>query len=249
MGVRFFQFMFFAFLGCMILEAADSSGISATLVPDKVKPGDVFELRVVMDRAEYGRFSLDIPAQPHLHRIAVEVVPVSFSDGRYRQSEKWLLQADSSGNFTVKDGKVLLETGGTLVTVPLPELKLVVTPYTETDSSTEPAGLPEDPALLERVGRWWPWLLVPIIAISLIVVIRKKRTQIPRGEELDDNLLALAASELEQGNASSPVLGKLIHDESSGLSEEAREKLVELFYAGRGDPQALASLLRKEAAR
>jgi hypothetical protein len=245
---RLFQFIMMACFCCSLLGADVSSGITATLVPDNAKPGDIIELLVEMDRSEYAKFTLDIPAQPHLHRIAVEAVPVSFSKGRYRQSEKWLLQADSSGDFVIEGGKVLLENGGTTFTTPLPDLKLVVTPYAGTDASSDPVGLPDELAVLITSGRLWLWVLVLILAVPFIALLaRNRRRHTMEIGDHDIDLLFLAARELEQEMPSSHVLENLIHNKEINLPEELRARLVEFVYAGRGEKQMMADELRKEA--
>ncbi|MEX0322444.1 MAG: hypothetical protein AB3N63_09825 [Puniceicoccaceae bacterium] len=250
MLVRIVQFICFSCFGILAFGETGSSGISATLVPDEVKPGDVFELRVEMDRAEYAKFSLDIPAQQHMHRIAVETVPVTFTEGRYRQSEKWLLQADASGSYVIKGGKVLLETGGDTLSVPLPELELVVIPYENADENPDPAELPEE--IIDRSSRvsYWFWVGSLLVSISIFVMLmRRHSNKSVAGDTVENSLLFLIADELEQSKEPPIVLEKLIHDKEVGISEDLRERLIRYIYSGSGDPKLLAEELRKEAAQ
>jgi hypothetical protein len=236
--------------GYVGLAGQAGNEISATFVPDEVKPGDIFELRVEMDRAGYARFSLEIPVQPHLHRIAVEAVPVSFSEGRYRQAEKWLLQADSSGEYIIKDAQVVLDSKGSSEVVSLPELRLTVVPYGEVDSSNEPSGFIEGESILETSRPNWliGLVVVVIVAGSILVMQNQKKRRASEAEEAS-NLLSLAAVELEERNLGSPVLEKLIHEPDCPLPEALREQLVRAVYSGNGDFSQLAADLRKEAAR
>ena len=54
------MFVLLLFVGSVL--GADH-GVTARFVPEVVRPGEVFELRVEMKRRDYGRFVLEVP--PH----------------------------------------------------------------------------------------------------------------------------------------------------------------------------------------
>lgn len=218
--------------------------------PDDVLPGDIFELRVEMDREHYAQFTLDIPAQQHLHRIAVESVPVSFDDGRYHQSEKWLLQADASGSYLIEGGSVLLDTGGEVVSIPIPVLELTVAAYGKVDESIEPAELPEDSTDTDnRIGYLF-WVGSLFVSISVFVLLMKRHSEKSAVDDsVANSLLSLIADEIEKSEEPSDVLEKLIHDNEAGISNDLRERLIQFLYGGGGDKKSIADALRKEAGR
>lgn len=247
---RLLQLITFACLAYSMQAAQDGSGISATLVPNSVSPGDIVELRIEMNRAEYAEFKLDIPAQPHLHRIAVESVPVSFVDGRFIQSEKWLLQADASGTYTIEGGKVLLESGGLVNEFALPGLQLAVIPYPEPDNNTDPVGLPEDKVASPETLNPKLWVALLAVGCALVVIAMRHRRNKTESVELGSSgLLFHIAAELEAGTLSSHVLERLIHENDVDLPAELREQLVQYVYGGKGDKQFIIEELKKEALR
>ena len=228
-----------------VLQA--QSGLTVEVVPPQVKPGELFELRVTMDREEFGRFELKVPGHEHLHRVAREEVPVKLEDGRYRQQERWVLQADSSGEFVIEKALAKLETKAGIEEVALPEIRIEVLPYAAMDGNADPLDFPEDDAasvsggqvgwivggVIMALGCWW-WML------------KSNRTgvvdQVAEKSEDDRMLDRLATGELDPKD-----LERLMSERD--WSDAAKEALAEVVYGGGKDVARLVEILRKEAAR
>ncbi|MFC7336814.1 hypothetical protein ACFQY0_06475 [Haloferula chungangensis] len=223
--------------GCLLAVAQAGSGMAVEVVPSTVKPGELFELRVTMEREEFGRFELKIPGHDHLHRVAVEEVPVRLEDGRYRQQETWLLQADSSGEFVIDGGLALLETHEGIEEVKLEPIRVEVLPFATVDESSEPLEFPEEidevaeggqvawiiGGVLMALGCWW-WML------------KSNRTGVVE-EVAGKSEMDLSPENLER-----------LLDERD-WSDEARQALSEVVYGGGKDVERVMEILRKEEAR
>jgi hypothetical protein len=247
-------------LAVAMLPAASEHGVTAEIVPAQVKPGDLFELRVEMSRADYASFELEIPTHERLHRVAVESVPVRFEDGCYRQGEVWFLQADSSGEVVIDGATVLLEGGSGPVTVELPTLRVGVVAYGEQDESAEPALLPAAPS---AGGAWWgePSLVFVVLILAVlalafvtapVLVIRwiAKRRDAAEGEGVSGKASwEEGLADLDSGMIESPALERLFLEQGGCWSGELRAAVEAAVYAGRGEAGRLAAMLRKEVAR
>lgn len=223
--------------GCLLGLLQAQSGLLVEVAPSQVKPGELFELRVTMEREAFGRFELKIPGHENLHRVALEEVPVRLEDGRYRQQETWWLQADSSGEFVIDGGLALLETHEGIEEVKLEPIRVEVLPFAATDKSSEPLEFPEDDGVnseggqvgwivggtLMALGCWW-WML------------KSNRTGVI------DEVVEKSDLDLDPEN-----LERLLAERD--WSDEAREALVEVVYGGGKDVDRLMEILRKEGAR
>jgi hypothetical protein len=231
-------------LGFLIGGLCAEDGISAEIVPSQVRPGDLFELRVVMERSEYGRFDLMVPAHGHLHRVAVEKVPVRLEDGLYRQSETWLLQADSSGEFVIEKGAAMLETKAGTVEVKLDPLRVEVEAYAGIDESSEPLELPEVKSI-PSTGKQWAGSVAAIIVLSSLVfwMLKSKRTgvanQVTGKPEVDLALGRLTNGQVDEKDFERLMLGRQ-------WSAESRQAMAEVVYGGRSIDNGLVERLRKE---
>ncbi|MEP4079901.1 hypothetical protein [Haloferula sp.] len=228
-----------------VLQAQD--GVRAEVIPSQVQPGDLFELKVSMERPEYAKFELQVPGHDHLHRVDVESIPVRLEDGFYRQQETWLLQADSSGEFLIEGATLVLDTGKGVEELTLPAMKVEVLPYSEIDKTSEPLELPEAAAenaadtsigwivggVLLALGCWW-WML------------KSNRTgvvdQVAEKSEVDLALDRLAKGQLDQKDLEQLMVGRK-------WSDEAGEALAEVVYGGASDHGRLVAILRKEAGK
>jgi len=233
--------------GCLLGVVQAGSGLSVEAVSSQVKPGEMFEFRVTMERETFGRFELKIPGHEHLHRVAVEQDPVRLQGGIYRQRETWWLQADSSGEFVIDEGVARLETEHGIEEVNLEPIRVEVLPFAATDESNEPLDFPEADdvrseagqlgwvvgGVLLALGCWW-WML------------KSNRTgvldQVPKKSEQDGLLDRLAEGKLDQKD-----LERLMLDRD--WSGEAKEALAEVVYGGGKDMGRLVAILRKEVGR
>lgn len=238
-------------LSANCLSAGPESGVVAEIFPEQVRPGDLIELRVEMDRGDYAQFELQVPAHDKLHRVAVESVPVRHDGDRYRQRESWLLQADSSGEIVIDGATVTLETGQGSVTVKLPPLQVEVLPYARQDEDPQPVGFPA----AEGTGtdRWAPrwWWIAPVLALGLGFVFWSTRSKSPAPEAGDRHASPLEAvlEELEAGRVDSPALGRLMEAQAADWPPELREAVAEAVYSERLEVGRLAALLREEVLR
>ena len=234
----------------VIGAAGADPGVTARLVPEQVRPGDVFELRVEMTRADYGRFELRVPPHGSLHRVAVESEPVRLEDGRYRQRESWMLQADRSGEIVIDGAVVVLKTGSGEVPVVLPPLRVEVMPWGAPDKSAAPVAFPKRVKGEEsKVMTWW-WL-VPFVA-SVCLFAWWLRRPLSGAADRDPGggaSLEEALADLDAGSLRSLALEQLMFERGDGWPRELREAAAQAVYAGRGDAAEVADLLRKEAGK
>ena len=96
-----------------------------------------------MNREDYGEFVLHIPSHPRLHLVSREKIPLGLVDGRYRQGERLVLQAVSSGPLALTGMKAELTEAGGVRAVELPELELKVLPFDSADENPAPETFPE----------------------------------------------------------------------------------------------------------
>lgn len=231
---------------CGTTHAADASGITAKIIPAQVRPGDLLELRVVMERPEYGRFTLEIPAQDHLHRVAIDRVPLKLEDGTYRQRETWWLQADASGNFSIDGGRVKLENENGVEEISLPPLSVEVLPYPAEDTISEPVPYPPDDMEASiHLSPWW-WLLPASVLLATTGWWRSRPAKNNELIEAGPSLLESVLTQLDAGTVDAACLQQLAEQD---ISPELREEITGLVYGGRTDAGQLASALRKEATR
>lgn len=229
---------------------AAGHGVTARFVPERVRPGEVFELRVEMARAAYGRFVLKVPPHPSLHRVAVESEPVKLVDGLYRQSEGWVLQADRAGEIVMEDVVVLMTTEDGETGHPLTPLRMVVVPWEAADESVVPVGFPEERSEGAEGGAGWWWLLGVLGAIAAIAWWWRRAVNGKATEEVGGAVSwEEALGDLENGLLRSVVLEQMLLAQGASWSVALREAVEEAVYAGRGDAGALAVLLRKEVTR
>lgn len=233
-----------AVLGFLSAGLRAEDGITAEIVPSQVRPGDLFELRVVMERSEYGRFDLVVPGNGHLHRVAVEKVPVRLEDGLYRQSETWLLQADSSGEFVIDKGIAMLETKAGIAEVELGPLRVEVQAYAGSDESSEPLEFPEAKSF-PVMGKQWGGLVAAIIVVSSLAfwMLRSKRNgvveQMTGKPEMDLALGRLAIGQVDGKDLERLMLGRQ-------WSAESHQAMAEVVYGGQSLSDGLVDRLRKE---
>jgi hypothetical protein len=236
-----------AMLLSVCCAAAGDHGVTAHFVPEQVRPGEVFELRVEMKRADYGRFALTVPPHGSLHRVAVESEPVKLEDGFYRQRESWMLQADRSGEIVVEGVAVVMKTGSGEVPVVLPPLRMEVLPWRRVDTSTEPVGFPEPAADLEAERNAWWWLVPLVVCVGLCGWwLRRPPGGVTSGDSGAEASLEEALDDLEGGVLCSVALERLVIERGSEWSPVLREAAEEAVYAARGDAGELAALLRRE---
>jgi len=234
-----------------LLPAASEHCVSVEVVPTQVRPGDLFELRVEMNRADYAQFVLEVPTHERLHRVAVESAPVSLVDGRYRQSERWFLQADSAGEIVIDGATVLLESGSGSVPVKLSPLRVEVMAYGQQDESAEPVGLPAvPPAGVDGANGIWWWIVPGLLAILATVWWERRGKRTSASEDPREDLeLDTVLAELDSGEIPSPALERMMMAQGGAWSSELREAVEAALYAGRGQARKLAAMLREEVAR
>ncbi len=226
------------------------SGITATLVPNEIHPGDMFRLEVVRQNEEFAVFKLEVPPIDRLHLLGTEKSPVELVDGSYLQKESWIFQPDSSGDITMENLSVVFVHSDPEVRIFLPELKLSVIPYPSADSDNSPlpmASLPKS----KNSSKFGVYFFITLIAIIplLYIYFRYRRNRAIQTESISDTLLTEVLAELEKGNINSDQLHWLLDAEKNSLSEDLKKEIELAIYANRGDPQILADSLKKEVLR
>lgn len=234
----------------VVCAAGDEHGVTARFVPEQVRPGDVFELRVEMTRAEYGRFELQVPPHGSLHRVAVESEPVKLEDGRYRQRESWMLQADRSGEIVIEGAAVVMKTASGEEAVELPPLRVEVMPWGVADKSAAPVGWPVPNRDFSEWPRTHKGVLLLVLGLVMFVLVawfigRKLNTK-PKFLTPGMPLETFALEELDAGVLRSAALERLLLEKGDAWSAELREVVSGAVYAGRGEAGEVAIRLRKE---
>ncbi len=227
---------------------AAGHGVTARFLPEQVRPGEVFELRVEMKRAEYGSFELKVSPHGSLHRVAVESEPVKLEGGFYRQRESWMLQADRSGEIVIENVSVILSTGSGEEAVALPPLRMEVLPWASADKDVKPVGWPAPKPVdlpATRMGLVLVVLGLILFAVVAWLIGRRLNTK-PKFRTDGMPLETLALNELDAGVLRSAALERLLLEKGRDWSAELREVVSQAVYAGRGDPRKVAERLRRE---
>ncbi|MGB6221930.1 MAG: hypothetical protein WBG04_12925 [Haloferula sp.] len=216
-------------------------------MPAQVQPGDLFELRVVMERSAYGRFELKVPGHERLHRVAVEKVPVRLEDGVYRQQETWLLQADSSGELVIDGVIALLEKEQEFEEVKLPSLRVEVLPYAAKDASDEPLEFPEAEAMGSDLA-YGLWIIGGVLlALGCWWWISRSNTTGVLETASGASRIGLEWEALLAGKPDRRSLERLMVERK--WSAESHQELSEVVYGGRPISDSLVERLRKEVGR
>lgn len=227
-------------LAGVMASAEDFGGLTARLIPEEVKPGDLFVLSVEMRRADFGEFTLEVPSHPGLHLVSREKIPLSVVDGQYHQGERLMLQALASGAVNLSGIKAeLTESTGSRV-VELPELGLKVTAFETEDLSEVPEPLPvsKDDSQ-SRTALIVNFILLAGIAL-LTYIICRPRTDSGPGES-DGSLVPDLTKDLD--------LEMLLNEQGESLSPELRSDLERFIYSKNtrsGDDTGLLIRLREE---
>ena len=228
-----------------------ASGISATLIPDQIHPGDVFRLEVTRSSPEYAEFELDIPYIGHLHLLGTEASPITLKEGRYIQKESWIFQADMSGEILLEEIKVRIISGMDEESITLPPMRLLVTsyPYPTSDQDASPMEL-EFPGDKESSGFFGVYLFIIFVlaAAGIFLVARRKRVQ-SGSQSKDVRLLDKAIADLEKGLLNPDSLCLFYENNSETFSTQLRFEIEQAIFAHRGDPERLANMLRREVSQ
>lgn len=243
-------------IGALSLFAASlglaNAEFSAQLIPRTVEPGDMFELRVERESADFATFSLHVPRNEHLHLVATESVPVAYENGLYWQRESWFLQADASGDYSIENATVQMSSGGEEIEKALPTLSLAVMAYSSADSTNDPMAYPltvtEEPSLAKLlVGL----SLLLLVGIALYFLWRRR---LSNREETSEETVALSRLEtvllsLKAGRLEAGLLEELLHSEGNEWSVELRAETENILYAKGGDERQLRVCLEREMSR
>ncbi len=244
---RFAALFLLSIILSAFLQAEGEGGIVARLIPNQVKPGELFELRVEMDRSDFATFVLEIPEQSQMRRVAVEAGPARLIEGRYLQSESWILQARSSGNIRIEGATALLRFRDHEEVVALPVLELEVLPYGQEDVSSDPIAFPQAES---EEGSSWIGVVVAVLLVLLFIGFlwyrkgsagKKLESVVARDTRLDELM-----TQLNAGRIDTACLETLFHERGSQWSDELREAVERILYSGGGDASKLATLLSRE---
>ena len=245
--------------GCLATAACRrgrSRGDGARSCPAQVRPGELFELRVEMERADYARFELQVPPHGSLHRVAVESVPVRLEGGRYRQRET----LDAAGRFIRGDRDrgaigVARDRGRDRAGGIAAAAGRGAALCGSTDESAEPVGVSgrggsdgaaaTAPLVVAAACRWWrlAW------AAGGVLVLLDTAEERSRATSAGERGLEAVLADLERADA---IAGAGADDGWSAAAigrEELREAVEAAVYAGRGEAATVAAMLRKEVAR
>ncbi len=226
--------------------ALAQDGLTVDLVPSEAHPGDIIRMVVSRTGEDYAEFQLDVPLIERLHLIATEQSPITYQDGHYTQSETWIFQADSSGDIPLDDVRVRLRSGKGETETRLPPMVISVVPYADNDGDPQPLDW-EEPET-EPTGRLK--LIVTVLGILLAGLLHAawdyRRKHRPKPEAAQPDLRAEALSALDRGCLNADAVHRLYASSKADMSAELKLQIEEAIYANRGDPNALATSIRKE---
>ncbi|EMI20028.1 hypothetical protein RMSM_03041 [Rhodopirellula maiorica SM1] len=229
-------------------------GITVRFVPDHAGPGDVVQLRAEMDRDTWGQFELHVPANPDMHAITVEELPLQYKNGRYQQQQSLVFQPKRSGSLRISGATIDVVSSRGRQTVTVPDLTLAIKPFESTDTATTPVPLPSpepvrSPQSPSRLAV--PLCIGLVLAIAIFLVSRNYRnqtratsqptTQPPPSDDLVDLL--------KSGQTSRQDLEQLLNDPNFVVSATEREVIERAVYAENCDTTQLANLLQQQETR
>lgn len=231
-----------------------SFGITVRFIPDHASPGDVVQLRAEMDRDAWGQFDLHVPANPDMHAITVEKLPLQYQDGRYRQQQSLVFQPKRSGSLRVSGATIDVVTSRGRQTVTIPDLTLVIEPIGITDTATTPVPLP--PSTPVQSPQSLAFLAVPVgvglvLLLAIFLVARKHRNRQPAAvppttqPPPTDDLVQL----LQSGQMPRHGLERLLADPNFAASVDVREAIERAVYAEEYDAVQLAQRLQQQEGR
>ena len=241
-------------LGCLLgtsLRASAEDGITLEIHPPQVHPGEVFEMRVVMDRPDFARFTLQVPPNSRLHRIAV--------GKRSRCVQRTTLPSDRKLVAPGQRLRPLSIEGGIGLTLkpvrvckpyPLPSRHIEVVPFETADANDKPQPYPieDDATIKSRFVGWWAGGFFLFLAVATAFLWKRKvstlqtKTNAPSAAR---PTIEKVLEELESGTFDSIALERLMESPPPDWPENLRLGAAELLYAQRGDPRQLAARLRK----
>ena len=235
--------------GLWVLCAHMACGISATLVPEQIHPGDIFRLEVVRSDTEFAEFDLDIPQFENLHLLGIEESPLVLRDGQYIQKESWIFQADVSGEIDLSGITARVVYGSTEETVGLPQLKLSVIPYAASDTDSAPIDWSTLHEEQPSGPKWVYALILLLVAGTATYLVLRHNRQVSSSEPVGTTLWDTAIADLEKGLLNPDSLHLLYERNGQFLSQPLRNAIEQAIYANRGDASKLADAIRKEASR
>ncbi|MCM2372059.1 hypothetical protein [Aporhodopirellula aestuarii] len=228
----------------------DSHGITARFIPARANPGEIVELRVEMNRKQWGSFELQVPSQPTLHSIAVERVPLEYANGQYHQRESLFFQPVSSGTHTIGDARVMLSTADGPHEVELPELSLEVSPFDASEISDAPEPLPpEDTNRLESSPEAWGFALLAVLCLLVFIggqLSRRRRPEPIAASATPKFQPTELIQELQSGSIPKDALERLLNDPDCPVSQETRVEVERAVYANDVQAAQLVARLQKE---
>ncbi|GAA5507959.1 hypothetical protein [Novipirellula caenicola] len=232
-----------------------SFGITVRFIPNHARPGDVVQLRAEMDRDTWGQFDLHVPANPDMHAITVEKIPLQYQDGRYRQQQSLVFQPKRSGALRVSGATIDVVTSRGRQTVTVPDLTLVIEPTGITDTTTTPVPLPTStPAQSSQSLAFFAAAvgIGLVFLLAIFVVARKHRNRQPtaapstsQSPPPTDNLVHL----LQSGQMPRHDLERLLADPNFTASVDVRAAIERAVYAEEYDTAQLAHQLQQQEGR
>lgn len=234
-------------------DVTSPHGISASIVPNNARPGDVVEFRVEMNRDTWGRFELERPNHPRMRTIAEEKIPVSYQGQLYKQRHSVFLQPVSSGDIRIGATSITLSTAGGEQTVELPTLALRVQPFDSPALSDLPLPLPpgetafQSPSIFSLL--FWAGVALAVLGVWSFVFfgLQNRPLQSVRTESPNDfSETSDIVERLQSGVVAKDELENLLHDSSFSLSAELRSKIEQAVYSEQIELSELAILFQKE---
>ena len=247
----------FLFLTPSVATGADRSisthGVTATILPDNARPGDIVELRIEMNRETWGRFILKKLNHPQLRTIAEEKIPVSYQGQLYKQRHSLFLQPVSSGEIKIGTTTVTISTATGEETVELPALDLSVRPFDSPALSDLPLPLPPDEAVAQSGSMFsllfWMSVAFAVLGIWSLVFfgMRNRELQPVRSDSSKEfSHVGGLIQRLRSGVVGKDDLENLLHDSNLSISAELRSKMEQAVYSEQFEPADLATLLQEE---
>lgn len=235
----------FVFL-ILYLPLTTIAEIRLELSPDTCLPGDTLELRAHSAFEKFKTFELVFPKNDKIHVVARRTEPIMLVDGKYQQTETWIIQAKAPGEISLDNLKAVIRKGDKEAESPLPELTLTVAEYPQTaPDSFDPEPLPAALGQSSKPRTIVPYIVVLIIAISFAFRLRRSfKGSNPSDAPEAKPVLSEIMSALARGNIPYQEIESILSEDDSTLATPTRGILERAIYGKPSDPEMILKQLK-----